>query len=571
MVSLIVFIACSKSINSSTATTSNPNNIPANITVTASLQGRVVDENGVPVQGAAVSSGTATATTDVNGLFSFRNISMSSRFGYVQAVKSGYFTGSRSIITGPGSSNYISIELKPRTLTGTFPAPSGGKIALQTGDTASFSAASVVTASTNAAYTGTVYVYAEYLDPTDSNLYKYMPGDLRGIGLNGYETDLQSFGMMDVEMQDGAGNKLQLAGGQTATLTWAIPQALQASATATIPLWYFNDTTGQWLQQGTATREGNNYVGQVGHFTFWNCDAPIGTVNFSVYLKDQHGNPLPYTYVEFQSAAYGTRGGYTDSTGHASGLIPKGQNLLMEVMTECGSLIGGFNVGPAVTDQNLGTVTVNIIMADLTLTGTVVDCSNNPVDSGFVTAKVDGLNYAAVVSNGTFTLPVVRCFSSSTSVMLLAGNYQTSQTGNPVTITADSGLVNVGQLSACGIVLVQYINFTWNGISHSFDNLPDSINTFSFEGIRPGVYAFTTSGTSENLTLAFASLNLGTVSLTNFYYQISGANGITGSGGTATLTEYDSFAVGTFGGNMYDSISLNTYPLTGNFKIKLTP
>jgi hypothetical protein len=254
LVSLIVFIACSKSINSSTATNSNPNNIPANITVTASLQGRVVDQNGAPVQGAAVSSGTATATTDVNGLFSFRNISLSSRFGYVQVVKSGYFTGSRSIIAGPSSSNYVNIQLVPRTLTGTFPAPSGGKIALQAGDTASFSAASVVTASTNAAYTGTVYVYAQYLDPTDSNLYKYMPGDLRGIGLNGYETGLQSFGMMDVEMQDGSGNKLQLASGQMATLTWAIPQTLQALATTTIPLWYFNDTTGGYSRERPCAR-----------------------------------------------------------------------------------------------------------------------------------------------------------------------------------------------------------------------------------------------------------------------------------------------------------------------------
>ena len=571
LVSLVIFIACSKSINSSsTATNSNPNNIPANITVTASLQGRVVDQNGAPVQGAAVSSGTATATTDVNGLFSFRNISLSSRFGYVQVVKSGYFTGSRSIITGPSSSNYVTIQLVPRTLTGTFPASSGGKIALQAGDTASFSAASVVTAATNAAYTGTVYVYAQYLDPTDSNLYKHMPGDLRGIGSNGYETGLQSFGMMDVEMQDASGNKLQLASGQTATLTFSIPQTLQASATTTIPLWYFNDTTGQWLQQGTALREGNNYVGQVGHFTFWNCDAPIGTVNFSVYLKDQHGNPLPYTYIEFQSESYGTRGGYTDSTGFATGLLPKGQNFLMRVMTECGTMIGGFNVGPAVADINLGTVTVNITMADLTLTGTVVDCSNNPVDSGFVTAKVDGLNYAAVVSNGTFTLPLVRCFNSSTSVTLTAGNYQTAQTGNAVTITADTGVVNAGQLSACGVVLVQYINFTWNGITHSFDNPPDSINLFSFEGIQPGVYAYTTSGTSQNLTLAFASLNLGTVNLTNFYYQ-AGTEYIAGVGETATLSEYDSFAVGTLSGNMYDSISQKTYPLTGNFKIKITP
>lgn len=571
MISLVVFIACSKSINSSTATNSNPNNIPANITVTASLQGRVVDQNGAPVQGAAVSSGTATATTDVNGLFSFRNISMSSRFGYVQAVKSGYFTGSRSIIAGPSSSNYVSIQLVPRTLTGTFSAPSGGKIALQAGDSASFSAASVVTAATNAAYTGTVYVYAEYLDPTDSNLYKYMPGDLRGIGSNGYETGLQSFGMMDVEMQDASGNKLQLASGQTATLTWAIPQTLQASATATIPLWYFNDTTGQWLQQGTATREGNNYVGQVGHFTFWNCDAPMGTVNFSVYLKDQHGNPLPYTYIEFQSAAYGTRGGYTDSTGFASGLVPKGQELLMGVMTECGSLIGGFNVGPAVADVNLGTVTVNIQNAELTLTGTVVNCSNNPVDSGYVSVSLDGLNYRAAVANGVFTLPISRCFLSTDPVQLLAVDLSDNQQSSVMTISADTGTVNVGQLTACSVVNTnQYINFSVGGNSYSFTDPPNSIGYNYSSNISTAYMGVDSANTY--MSLAISGLSAAGTYTDSIYFEAGGTayNGLI----TYTVTAFGpigSYVQGTFTG----PVVLDTNPqqpstLTGSFYVQRT-
>ena len=566
LVSLIVFIACSKSINSSTATNSNPNNIPANITVTASLQGRVVDQNGAPVQGAAVSSGTATTTTDVNGLFSFRNISLSSRFGYVQVVKSGYFTGSRSIITGPSSSNYVTIQLVPRTLTGTFPAPSGGKIALQAGDTASFSAASVVTAATNAAYTGTVYVYAQYLDPTDSNLYKYMPGDLRGIGSNGYETGLQSFGMMDVEMQDASGNKLQLASGQTATLTFAIPQALQASATTTIPLWYFNDTTGQWLQQGTAAREGNNYVGQVGHFTFWNCDAPMGTVNFSVYLKDQHGNPLPYTYIEFQSWAYGTRGGYTDSTGFATGLLPKGQQLLMEVMTECGTLIGGFNVGPAVADQNLGTVTVNIQNADLTLTGTVVNCGNNPVDSGYVSVLLDGLNYRAAIANGVFTLPVTRCYLANSSVQVLAVDLSDNQQSSVTTISADTGTVNVGQLTACSMVDTnQYIDYTVAGNSYNFTTQSSTI------GYSNNSYAVTMSGyVSYNNSIYLNIANLtGAGSYNDSVYLSNGLAGMI----TFTVTAFGpigSYVQGTFTGPVSTWNQQQQSTLSGSFNVQRT-
>ncbi len=131
-----------------------------------------------------------------------------------------------------------------------------------------------------------------------------MPGDLRGIGSDGYETALQSFGMMDVEMEDAAGNKLQLAPGQQALLTFTIPDSLQSIAPATIPLWYFNDTTGRWIEQGSAMRQGNTYVGQVGHFTYWNCDAPMGTVNFTVHIADQYGNPIPYHYIQFTLPGY---------------------------------------------------------------------------------------------------------------------------------------------------------------------------------------------------------------------------------------------------------------------------
>ena len=321
--SILFFGACYKSDLSVGTGSANPNNIPPDQTVIASLKGRVIDENGVPMEGVSVVSGGGMRTTDVNGIFTFSNIGMSSRWGYVKVSKPGYFTGSRSIITNGAASNYVSILMIPRIETGSFAATAGGTVVVKTGDWTVFSAGSIVTEATNTAYTGTVHVFARYLDPTDSTLYKYMPGDLRGIGSDGKETALQSFGMMLVELQGDGGEKLQLAAGQTAMLTWAIPASLKAAAPATIPLWYFDDSTGRWIQQGSATLTGTSYIGRVSHFSFWNCDAPSGTVNFKVRFKDQHGNPLSYTYFLFQSQTMGTRGGYTDSSGYAQGLIPR--------------------------------------------------------------------------------------------------------------------------------------------------------------------------------------------------------------------------------------------------------
>jgi hypothetical protein len=97
-----------------------------------------------------------------------------------------------------------------------------------------------------------VNVYATYLDPTDSTLPLHMPGDLRGINTANLETGLQSFGMMGVELQDDAGNPLQIAAGQTATITMTIPASLLASAPATIPQRYDGkmDRTGYRHQTG---------------------------------------------------------------------------------------------------------------------------------------------------------------------------------------------------------------------------------------------------------------------------------------------------------------------------------
>ena len=447
---LVIAMACNKS-----SSTTNPtnNNIPPDVMVTASLQGRVLDQNGLPLQGAAVTSGPASTTTDVNGVFTFTSISMSSRFGYVQVVENGYYTGSRSIITNPGASNFVSIQLVPTGAATTFPATSGGSAGMASGDTATFPANAVVSASTNAAYTGTVHVFANYMDPTDPNLYKYMPGDLRGIGTNGLETALESYGIEVVNLQDDAGNKVQLASGHLATLTFVIPDTLQGSAPAVLPLWYFNDSTGRWIQQGVALRIGNSYVGQVSHLAYWTCASPVVTVNFNARLNDQYGNPIPFTHVYFTSdqsqTGFNTISSYSDSTGYVQGLLPRSESLVMYVVTQCGNPLAGANVGPALQNQNMGNITVNVLNSTLTLSGNVVNCSSSSVDSGYVNATIDGLNYRAIVKNGTFTLPVIRCYDAATEVTLTAYDLVGMTSGSASATTATAGNVNTGTLSAC--------------------------------------------------------------------------------------------------------------------------
>ena len=557
--------ACKKydSANSST----NGNNIPPEVMVTASVQGRVIDQNGVPVEGAAVTSGTASATSDINGIFTFSRISLSSRFGYVQAAKSGYFTGSRSIITSAGDSSFVTIRLISRSETGSFAAATGGKIMVFSGDSVAFGPSSVVTASTNAAYTGTVHVFANYLNPTNDNAAQYMPGDLRGIGSDGKETAIQSFGMMEVELRDDAGNKLQIAAGQTATLTMAIPTTLQSAAPATIPLWYFNDSTGRWIQQGTATRQGTDYIGQVGHFSWWNCDAPIGTVNFKIKVKDQYGNPLPHNYISFYDASTGDiRGGYTDYNGFATGLILKGKPLVMQVVTECGNIMGGMNVGPALQDVDLGNLTVTVTNSDLTLSGKVVDCSNNPVDSGMVDIIVDGLDYRAAVNKGSFTMPISRCYSTTVPVKLTATDFTAQQTGTQTGINASFGQVDAGQLSACGVTYTQFITINANNTTYTWTTPPNTISA--------SANGFSGQASSTNFVYLTGSSITGTGQYQVYpYIHVPNANWGYSTALQLNITAFgavNSYITGTLSGNLKDTMTNQTYPVTGSLKVVRT-
>ena len=310
--------------------------------VNADVYGRVTDDSNVPVQGATVKSGTLTTTTDVNGYFRFNSAPLDKTNGFIKVEKEGFFQGSRTFTPNTAATNYVSIRLIKKFLSGSFSAASGGTVTESTGGTIIFPANGVVNAANNSAYTGNVSVYAYFINPAAAGFRDIMPGALRGINANNQATGLKSYGMIAVELTGAGGEKLQLANGKTATITLPIPTTLQSQAPATIPLWHFNDTTGVWKQEGSATKQGVNYSGTVSHFSFWNCDDPFPVVDFAVTIKDQNNNPLRYTEVVLKivgDTVNPAENGYTDSTGKVAGPVPLNKTMQMQVLNHCGVVI----------------------------------------------------------------------------------------------------------------------------------------------------------------------------------------------------------------------------------------
>ncbi len=502
IVSLVIFaLGCKR-----TEIPVTPEPIPTNPTttvvndlpqVTASVSGIVLDESNVPIANAVVTSGTASTTTNTNGMFIFQNISLSKENGSVTVLKAGYFKGIRSFKTTEGKNHSVRLQLMQRVLSGTVNAASGGTINSNGGATIVFPANAFVT-STGAAYTGTVSVYSRWIDPIAANLPFVIPGDLRGVSTNGAENILETYGMVGAELTDATGNILKIATGKTATVSFPIPASLSSTAPASIVLWHFDDATARWKENGMATKTGSVYTAQVDKFSFWNVDVPnTNFINLDYTLINATTNtPLVSTSTRIKRVSNGSYGyGITNNAGFVGGLVPKNEALVLEVVNTtvgCNTVIYSQNIGPFANNTSLGNISVTIASTQyITFTGTLINCSAAPVTNGYVALSGAG-GYGAfgnTNATGTFSFSIINCTGSSIASYNYQGNDNT--TGQQSVLLSGinaNGTVNLGTITACGnasvadvyVAGVEGTAKVWkNGVATNLSNAVDSSAGYS--------------------------------------------------------------------------------------------
>lgn len=579
---VMALFSCRRDLSYTGGPDNNINIVPPD-PVTATLQGNVLDENEQPAAGVVVKVGNKTVTTDSKGFFRMLNAAMDKNAAVVTAEKSGYFKAYRSFAATNGT-NYVSIKLIKRVLIGNVNATSGGEVTLSNGAKIALKANGVaVGTASGAAYTGKVNIYAAYIDPTAADISQRIPGSLMADDKNGSRVILASYGMMAVELESETGAKLQIKSGSTATLSMPVPTSLTSSAPANIPLWYVDEQSGIWQEEGSATKTGNTYTGEVSHFSFWNCDISIPSVNVSLTLVNNAGQPLVHVPVKigattFPSFAYG----YTDSLGKVSGLVPANQPLVLAIQTPCYTTVFSQNIGPFTQNTNLGTITVNssaVANAFVTVQGKLLNCSNNPVTNGYA---IVGYGYSsrfvATDASGNFTVSFLHCpGSNTTSLQVIGVDSAGAQQSAVVNVPISSPVTNAGNITACGISAVQYISYTLNGTSYYVSGI-DSIGGTTQQQMGSTIYntSLQAANTSNYVYINFSHSNqtAGTYPVNGYiglYYPSGGASAQGNTNVNVTITNFPQtlgqFYEGTFSGTFVQGTT--TYTVTnGSFRLR---
>lgn len=553
--------------------------------VTTTISGQVLDEDGNPLAGATVMAHGETATTDAAGAFRLQHIRVPGNRYVISCEKQGYFTSVRADTPLKDKVTSVRIRLMSNAPTHTIDAGSGGTATLANGSKVEIPANGLVTAS-GEVYEGEVNMSVRYQDPSAVSFGAFVAGgDMLARRTDQSSTILYSYGILRVQLTGSGGEKLQLAAGKPSTLTVAIPESQLATAPPTIPLWYFDEEEGVWQEEGAATRQGNQYIGTVKHFTDWNCDDPNEFATIIGKVVDCDGSPILVGDIFVGQSTSDLSNGYEIDNAAGNGgkqtgfriRVPAGMPLMVVVP-------------PPITVALLSPPTDWVLVPVPPLApGQVYDAGTikpHPCPSTtkgkFKTREGDQVTYLSmkVLNSGSntnlirypFEVPVANAafsanfLAANTSYSMLMITESGLQLTKEFTTTAAGETVDLGtidltglqQIPVAGLVLCQNtpienaaVSVVWAGgsVNTTTDNL--GLYEFSMPVGTPGVVSVTHSrgtGTMEFVTPASNGYRINTIDICKHN----------------TETGENSFVIN---GDGYNNVkkSLNLSPYPGSF------
>ena len=498
------------------------------IKVVSTIKGRVIDEANFPIQDVVVSIDGNPVITDKNGVFLFDNMEFNKNGTLISAEKSGYYIGSKMVNPELGTESFTLIQLLTKDLTGNFTSSTGGTITTTDNASVTFAANSIMREN-GSAYTGTVNVYSKWIDPTHENIDARMPGDLRAVDADDAQVQLATYGMIAVELESPSGEALQINTGNTATISLPIPNEIIGAAPSTIPLWSYDEATGYWIEESSATLQDGQYVGEVSHFSFWNCDAPFPVVQLCGSVVSEEGIPFAWLKLEIEvPGSIGVRYGYTDSEGNFKGKIPKDLTMTIRVLDLCGSVVYEAEIGPFSEDVVLDPIVANM-PEPVTVSGVLLNCDMNPIEGAYAYIEsAYGFHTFYSDENGVFSGPITIC--ESTDLVIQGFDIENLLTSDPVDLTIPAGATtaDAGQILVCQTI-TEFIHISIPSISYD-RFLFDGFNVFDNSASAEGIIVNSQDTVSVNMQILAASMETGSIEVNNVFFAdwtgINGTNGI---------------------------------------------
>lgn len=380
---------------------------------TGTVTGQVASAtNNAPVAGATVSTTAGTTTSAADGSFT---VAASVGDRTVVHVEAADFAEAFPVArVTAGQTTNLGVRLLPVGVTTPVIIANGGTVTVLNSTAQVTIPFDGLVPKNGGAAAGTVNVALTPINPAVDT--KLMPGDFNGVSAGGGSpVPIESFGALLIDIRDAAGTRYNLAPGKISTIRIPVG-TLSANPPATIPLWFFDETTGLWKEEGTATLQGTApnqfYEGTVTHFSYWNADKGWTPVFVTGCVRDNNGQPIANLMVLANGLDYsGSDIDFTAADGTFRVAIRQGStatlystefNIQTYTITTLTNLV---NVGPSTVDFTLPNCLVNA-PGPLMITTSALPGGNVGVAYNQTLAATGGIpGYAWSLNQGSNSLP----------------------------------------------------------------------------------------------------------------------------------------------------------------------
>lgn len=325
------------------------------VTAEGYVSGRIINyDTGLGLQNIQVSAGEHTTITGTDGRYSLSGTPASERL-LVSFEGAGFAEHADVIYLDKDSANNIlNVSLLPVDLSVRFDA-SVQQTLTDNNSSASVSLpAGALVQEDGGGPQGEVTLNLTVIDPSrDINL---MPGEMvdANAGATTEPALIESFGAITATFEDSEGNALNLKEGAVSTIRIPLSDK-SGNPPSTIPLYYYNKTTGFWVSEGSAVLvSGAYYEGEVSHFSTWNADDLYEQILINGCVEDVKGNRLSNINVIANGVDYsGSANTVTDTQGNFS-VAAKANASVTVFGFQLGVQTSNFNTTTGTTDEQLG-------------------------------------------------------------------------------------------------------------------------------------------------------------------------------------------------------------------------
>jgi hypothetical protein len=219
----------------------------------AVIVGRVVSgPESAPVAGATVHvSGGSSTTTDADGWFTVENVAGRGRAVLI-AEHAGLAESIKQVSLESDGFTFVTISMAPARTSAQFDAAVGGEVTDGHGARAVFAPRGLATRD-GRVVTGPVEVSLAPLDLAAPSQRVAFPGDFSGRRADGNIRLLSGLAPMAIVAKQGS-ELLTIASGRSATISLPISAGAAPNAPASVPIWTLDPSSGEWREEGTATR-----------------------------------------------------------------------------------------------------------------------------------------------------------------------------------------------------------------------------------------------------------------------------------------------------------------------------